>query len=164
LDGLDRQLLRERWRRRIARRSTRRDDIWVVENGGQLEGFCTAGACWTDADLLGFAGEIDMLYVDPSVTGHGIGGRLLEHAREVLAAHGFHWMVIWVLQENERAQRFYERAGLKLDGAQRTDVYRRRRVSVVRYAAALNPVVDFAALRARSDYTDTPPSSDMRRT
>ena len=53
---------------------------------------------------------------------------------------------MWVLARNEGARRFYEREGLRLDGESRWDSFGPRSVPVVRYAKALNPIVDFEAL------------------
>jgi hypothetical protein len=55
---------------------------------------------------------------------------------------------VWVLARNDRARRFYESEGLRLDGARRWDPFGDRAVPVVRYARALNPVVDFTELAA----------------
>jgi RimJ/RimL family protein N-acetyltransferase len=61
-------------------------------------------------------------------------------ARQALAAAGYPEYRLWVLEENHRARRFYERAGMAPDGDR--DVYTPRGSSValpeVRYAASLD--------------------------
>ncbi|MFB6395375.1 GNAT family N-acetyltransferase [Polymorphospora lycopeni] len=73
-------------------------------------------------DLDPAYGEILGLYVDPDHWGTGVGGRLLAAAREALAERGWTELRLWVLIDNVRARRFYERAGLAPDGAR--SVYR----------------------------------------
>jgi GNAT superfamily N-acetyltransferase len=60
-------------------------------------------------------GEIWTLYVAPSHWGRGYGSALLRNAEDVLAAGGRHDLALWVLEGNERARRFYERAGWRDD-------------------------------------------------
>jgi len=60
---------------------------------------------------------IDQLYVDPDLTGRGIGARLLALAKRE-RPHGLH---LWTFVSNQAAQRFYERHGFteveRTDGA-----------------------------------------------
>ena len=124
--------------------------IRVVECDGEVSGFVTYGPRRDDPTWLGFAGEIYMLYLAPDLVGRGLGNRLLERAFADLARNRCHWVVVWVLAKNERARRFYERSGMQLDGARRWEPFADRAVPVVRYAKALNPVVDFDSIRSRS--------------
>ena len=50
--------------------------------------------------------EVEKLYVDPCFTGRGIGGELIEYAKESL---DIRWL--WALEKNTGAIRFYERHG-----------------------------------------------------
>jgi GNAT superfamily N-acetyltransferase len=67
--------------------------------------------------VIGFAAfdadELAALYVLPAYWGHGIGARLLEAAGGV--------SVLWVLEGNTNARRFYEQHGWQPDGARRTN-------------------------------------------
>jgi RimJ/RimL family protein N-acetyltransferase len=45
--------------------------------------------------------------------------------------------VLWVLEDNPRARRFYEREGWALDGERKEDEYLGFRVAEVRYRIAL---------------------------
>ena len=73
-----------------------------------------------DEDELGFAavspGWLNGLYVRPEAWGTGVAARLHERA---LAALGLGIARLWVLQENHRARRFYERRGWREDGSTR---------------------------------------------
>jgi GNAT superfamily N-acetyltransferase len=62
----------------------------------------TVGFAACQADLL------DALYVLPDAAGKGIGSRLLAALPEVRS--------LWVLQDNERGRRFYEKRGWKATG------------------------------------------------
>ena len=53
---------------------------------------------------------------DPDHWGNGTGHRQFRAARERLAAAGFPGMRRWVLEDNHRARRFYERQGMRPDG------------------------------------------------
>lgn len=98
-------------------------------------GFASVGLCRDDdlADL----GELMALYVDPHHLRTGTGRLLIEAARARLAARGFTGAVVWVLRDNHRARRFYERDGWHPDGIRRTRVYGGRPVEEVRYRRTL---------------------------
>lgn len=146
LDRMRVEPLEDRWIQRM-RRPLRSGDqggnLWVVEARGQVVGFVLVGPCLDDASLIGFAGEVLMLYIHPAHQGRGFGRALLMHALEALSGRDYYWCVIWVLAENRGARAFYERMGLRPDGARRRDRFSGQDVAVVRYAKALNPVLDF---------------------
>jgi GNAT superfamily N-acetyltransferase len=56
-----------------------------------------------------------VLYVAPSHWGRGYGYALLRDAEEALATTGRRDLALWVLEGNDRARRFYERAGWRGD-------------------------------------------------
>jgi len=84
----------------------------------QVVGVSAFGA---DRDLPGDEGrgEIWVLYVAPSHWGRGYGYALLRDAEDALAAAGRLDLSLWVLQGNDRARRFYERAGWRDDDARK---------------------------------------------
>ena len=75
----------------VARRET-----WVVEDHGALVAILAL-----DGD------EVDLLYVDPDLTGHGIGSRLVRFAQELRPTG----LSLWAFQSNHGSRRFYERHG-----------------------------------------------------
>jgi ribosomal protein S18 acetylase RimI-like enzyme len=81
-------------------------------------GFVCYGRC-RDPDLPELWGEIWAIYVQPSHWSRGIGQALWRHACEQLRRDGFRHVSLWVLADNERAIRFYRRAGLELDSGAR---------------------------------------------
>lgn len=149
LNRLRQEELAARWWRRLAADDAE-EAILVVEHDERLAGFVTFGPRRDDPSWLGYSGEVFMLYLAPELVGNGLGRRLLESAFEDLARVRCHWVVVWVLAKNERARRFYERAGMQLDGARRWEPFGDRAVPVLRYAKALNPVFDFEALRTHT--------------
>jgi GNAT superfamily N-acetyltransferase len=56
-------------------------------------------------------GEITAFYAEPSAWGTGVSDTLMEFTELRLRAEGFVAAVLWVLSDNPRARRFYERHG-----------------------------------------------------
>jgi ribosomal protein S18 acetylase RimI-like enzyme len=65
----------------------------------------------------GRTGELYALYVRPAWWSTGTGRALMERVLARTAAAGYQSVVLWVLRDNWRARRFYERAGFAPDGA-----------------------------------------------
>ncbi len=57
------------------------------------------------------AGEIISLYLLPEAMGQGHGRALLAAVIAQLATLGYQELFLWVLEDNHRARRFYEKAG-----------------------------------------------------
>lgn len=149
LDSLRAPELAARWHQRVraqARSRALSNDVWVVEERDEVAGFALLGPCRDGDEVAGFAGEVLMLYVHPRHTGRGLGGCLLAHCLDALTRRQYYWSVIWVLEKNRRAQEFYLRMGLRPDGSRRWDRFGGRAVPVLRYARAVNPIIDFDAL------------------
>jgi GNAT superfamily N-acetyltransferase len=79
------------------RRVVDEQEVWVWEEDGVIVGFIALGPAM-----------VNYLYVDPEVSGRGIGSALLDHAKRRRPA-GFS---LWTFQQNAGARRFYERHGL----------------------------------------------------
>ncbi|MFE9657740.1 GNAT family N-acetyltransferase [Micromonospora sp. NPDC006431] len=97
----------------------------LAEVDGAVAGFATFGPYRNNqdrGDLDPAHGEILAMYVEPARWGTGTGRALLAAARAGLAERGWTEYRLWVLTDNVRARRFYERAGLSLDGVE--SVYR----------------------------------------
>ena len=60
------------------------------------------------------AGEVFAIYILSQYYGKGIGYRLMQMALSELADHSK--IAVWVLKENTKAIRFYERCGYRFDG------------------------------------------------
>jgi ribosomal protein S18 acetylase RimI-like enzyme len=57
------------------------------------------------------------IYVVPAWWAAGAGRALMDTALAALRADGYLRAVLWVLADNTRARRFYQRAGFAPDGA-----------------------------------------------
>lgn len=103
---------RSEWRDRITRGS-----VIVAIIDGPVVGFVWYGAD-PDAPLVG---QIHSIHADPTRRGLGIGRALLAAACRTLGSQGRSTAHLWVVEGNERALRFYERAGWERDGASRCE-------------------------------------------
>lgn len=73
--------------------------------------------CRCRNEAASMSGEIRALYLRPEYWRYGYGAKLLKFAEQTLKASGFDHTVLWVLQSNLRARRFYEANGFFFDGA-----------------------------------------------
>jgi ribosomal protein S18 acetylase RimI-like enzyme len=80
-------------------------ECWLAQTpAGEVVGLLVVEGDW-----------IDQLYVDPDLTGRGIGAQLLDLAKRERP----HGLTLWTFVSNDGAQRFYERHGFS--EAERTD-------------------------------------------
>jgi GNAT superfamily N-acetyltransferase len=99
-----------RWRNAIA--IAAREAVYVAEaENGKIAGMTSMGRARDSG--LGYDAEIYTLYVDPPMTGRGIGRALLAGAFAALAERGHSRCVIWAHAGNP-ARFFYEAMGGKL--------------------------------------------------
>jgi GNAT superfamily N-acetyltransferase len=106
---------------------------FVAEHGGQIVGFVSVGSS-RDPDT---DGELFAIYVHPEHWGTGVGRTLIESGEEELRTLGHEEAILWVLDDNPRARRFYELAGWSADGTAREIRIFGFDVSEVRYAKRL---------------------------
>jgi ribosomal protein S18 acetylase RimI-like enzyme len=138
LDALDPARLAE-YRRSMPARPDQR--TIVAEVDGTIVGFASFGPCrvpGTEDRYDESAGELYAIYVDPAHWDTGVGRQLMDEV--ITATTGrYRELRLWVLADNDRARRFYERAGLAPDGGR--DVYVPRgstaELPEVRYAMRL---------------------------
>jgi GNAT superfamily N-acetyltransferase len=107
----------------------------VAAEEGWICGFATTAPA-RDADAAE-CGELFALYVDPERWGRGYGLALVAAARRRLAAQGHRAAVLWMLEGNARADRFYRTHAWLPDGTRRTDTVWGITVNEVRYRRAL---------------------------
>jgi ribosomal protein S18 acetylase RimI-like enzyme len=89
----------------------------VALREGTIVGFGSFGPSRVKPTL----GEVLALYAEPESWGTGAGRALLEDGRAMLEEGGFSTVMLWVLEGNARAIRFYERAGFQLNGEAKTE-------------------------------------------
>ena len=127
----------------------RREEMWarhlaepargtlVVEGGDRAVGFAMFGPA-EDETLGPATGEVYGIYLLPEAIGTGTGRDLFARVTDRLRAAGFTSAILWVLETNDRARRFYEAAGWRWDGttsAHRFDCAER---PIVRYTVRLS--------------------------
>jgi ribosomal protein S18 acetylase RimI-like enzyme len=134
LAALDPAALAARRRRQVAE-APPGAGIMVAVDEGRVIGFAT---CGPNRDEPGH-GELYAIYVDPGHWDRGAGRLLIEAAKASLRAGGWTDMLLWVFEDNHRARRFYERAGLAPDGTRQTWTPDGSEVELpeLRYATAL---------------------------
>lgn len=94
--------------------------VWIAEQAGQMVGFAVTEPC-RETDVPLSTGELSMIYLEQDAAGKGIGRTLFAHAVEDLRQRGYPQAILWVLETNARARRFYEAAGWRPDGASKTE-------------------------------------------
>ena len=118
--------------------STGAEETYLVQVAHEVVGLLTLGAA-RDPDLdANRTGEIWGIYVSPDYWRIGIGHRLAQEAERILESRGFDDAVLWVLKSNQRARRFYEAMGFRLDGESKTIDWGTP-LKAVRYRKALRP-------------------------
>jgi ribosomal protein S18 acetylase RimI-like enzyme len=108
-----------RWRGRLAGGPGEFATSVAVDDPGAVVGFSTIGPYRNGQrpdDLDPRFGELIAIYVDPDRWGTGAGAALMTAALADLAGRGWTEIRLWVLADNARARRFYERFGLAPDG------------------------------------------------
>jgi RimJ/RimL family protein N-acetyltransferase len=93
--------------------------ILLAEDGDRMLAFTTFGPTRDDDGSPGVA-EIRMFFADPGAWGGGAAPRLMAEALELLAELGYRDVTLWSFAGNGRANAFYERHGMRRDGAERT--------------------------------------------
>jgi ribosomal protein S18 acetylase RimI-like enzyme len=103
------------------------EDVFVADEDGRVVGFVSVGGC-----------ELFAIYTLPEAWGSGAGPALMRAALGQLRADGCAEAALWVLEDNPRARRFYEREGWELDGGRKKDDFLGLRVDEVRYRITLD--------------------------
>jgi GNAT superfamily N-acetyltransferase len=103
--------------------------------GDPVVGFVFGGPSADEAGV----GEIEAIYLDAAVWGTGVGRRLLAAAEDALLANGLEEAILWVIEDNPRARRFYEAAGWHVDGGRKSWPRMGAEPQVVRYRKRLSP-------------------------
>jgi ribosomal protein S18 acetylase RimI-like enzyme len=94
------------------------ETVLAVEDGA-IVGFASTAAA-RDDDSQG-CGELCALYVDPPARDTGAGRALIADARQRMVARGCDAAILYVLQGNERAERFYRLDGWRADGLEKVE-------------------------------------------
>lgn len=91
----------------------------VAEVERRVVGFAFAGPSRTEET----AAELYAIYVLPEAWGSGAGRELMAAAKAWFLGSGYATAMLWVVEDNPRARRFYEREGWKAEGTRIAKVY-----------------------------------------
>lgn len=117
LDSLDRRERAKLWANWLESPDVQ---VYVAAgDNGDVLGFTAICPARPIAEPAENAIEITHVYVDARAQGEGVGTELLRQA--LAAAQGSPSVLLWVLEENHKARRFYEHFGFSLDGAVHSD-------------------------------------------
>jgi GNAT superfamily N-acetyltransferase len=138
----------ERMRERFRSRPWSRTMV-ACDDPGDVVGYASFGPerdmfdlAWppplTAAGVAGETAELYALYVHPAAWSAGRGRALMDLVLVKTAKLGYPEIVLWVLERNARARRFYERAGYVPDGVSH-DVTSLGGVTEIRYRRPVVP-------------------------
>ena len=137
LDGPDLLARRQAgWQRLLEEPGPRDVNLVAADDGGTIVGLFNAGPA-RDEDAGPATAEIMMIYATPGAWGTGVGRGLMTGGLDRLRSAGFGDVLLWVLDSNDRARRFYERAGFATDGATKDDVVAGTTIREIRYRREL---------------------------
>lgn len=134
LDAMSVDELEAVWSRAIAHGPA---EFWILERDNVALGYIILGPPRDDDLDRATTGELYAIYVLREHWGAGAGRALLAHAETRLRAAGCTRAVLWVLEENSRARRFYETAGWTSDGARKVEEVAGAPHTEVRYRTSL---------------------------
>lgn len=95
-----------RWAGSITRPGMR--NLVITENGRIIGTACFCKSRW---ERFSDYGEIVSIYFLPEYMGRGYGKHLLTACIDELKKSGYHRILLWVLEKNRRARKFYEKNG-----------------------------------------------------
>lgn len=133
LDAMDPSHEESGWKSRIAATQWPSSGVLVAETEAGIVGFASFSA----SEESSATAEIGTLYAMPEVWGAGIGKQLMAAALTTLGQADYAQAVLWVLEDNERARRFYEAAGWRPDGAAVVDTTGGAALNKLRYGHSL---------------------------
>ncbi|NUT31866.1 MAG: GNAT family N-acetyltransferase [Hamadaea sp.] len=140
LNGLDPAAWTARYHRELELRAAGEapwQTLVCLDEAGEPQGHVNFGPWRADPDGIDpDIGEILSIYVAEHVYGRGHAAALLEAALEALPQREVR---LWVLEENHRARRFYEKHGLRPDGT--------RELWTPRGATVSYPEIRYSVLR-----------------
>jgi GNAT superfamily N-acetyltransferase len=122
LDSLDPARRAATWADRITDGDwTRGGCLVVAGDDGELAGFASVGRTRDPGPGTEAVGEVMAIYLAPQAWGLGLGRELMAASLRNLSGCGYCQVMLWVLESNTRARRFYAAAGFGPDGATKTD-------------------------------------------
>lgn len=136
LAALDEVRSAERWARTIANPIDGVTNL-VAEVDGTIQAIATVGPFRDHESVDDPSGELWMINAHPEAFGTGVATALHRRALDQLRSDGHHRAALWVVDDNRRARRFYEREGWSEDPVHKEDRFGDRTVVEVRYSISL---------------------------
>ena len=99
------------WRTAVERGTP---SVLVAKTDQEVVGWIAYGRCRDDGTGPE-VGEVWAIYVAPAAWSTGVGRALWEVARRNLQVQGYLSVTLWVIRDNARALRFYERSGFVIE-------------------------------------------------
>lgn len=93
----------------------------------------TSSFCKSRFDKWPDSGEIVSIYFLPEYFGKGYGKRLIEAVIEELRKDGYKDIFLWVLEDNTRARKFYEKCGFEKTEDYIDDIIDGKAIRDIRY-------------------------------
>lgn len=92
---------------------------WLVYDDGIIRGVMERGK----PEEAGLSDSLQLIsfFVDPFFQQMGYGRQMMEQFIREASAAGYEQLLLWVLEKNDRARRFYENAGFIPDGARKLE-------------------------------------------
>lgn len=124
------------WRRFIA--DSKNWTVFLLDSNSGVKGVASVIAARDDELHQTATSELAALYLDRSVCGKGVGFEMLRHCWGEARTRKYTTMVLWVLECNERALRFYRKHGFERDGAKK--YHARLELKEIRLRVALSEI------------------------
>jgi ribosomal protein S18 acetylase RimI-like enzyme len=150
LDALGPDRWRAAWAESLTATDWPRRGTLLACADDEVVGFVSVGPTRDDDAGTVPTGEVTGIYVVPAWWGAGVGTALMAAAQAMLTDAGCREATLWVLRDNVRARRFYERTGWLPDGFHKDAVVGGLPVTEVRYRMSLAPAGTQGAAGDRS--------------
>ena len=114
LNNLSAEKIAEKFKAELERNEY---SYYCAEYANEVVGHFNIGKCREDDKLD--AGELRGIYLIEKLWGKGHGKEMMEYALNLLKKTGYDEVILWVLEDNNRARKFYEKCGFIFDGAKK---------------------------------------------
>lgn len=123
------------WREELIPQEDRENLVFEVD--GVIQAWAGHGPCRDKDKDPSVTAELYGIYVSPNRFRHGYGRLLWDEVQERMTARPVHEIVLWVLEGNARARRFYESIGFDADPVTRKSTERLGGAIQLRYTKGL---------------------------
>ena len=115
LDNLSVEGTAEKFRRYL--QESPENLFYCAAHGSKIIGHFNIGKSRGEDKLN--SGEIIGFYLTEEFWGKGYGRKMMNYAVDELKNMGYNEAILWVLEDNGRARRFYEKCGFVFDGSKK---------------------------------------------